>query len=190
MSGNFIHEPIATKKAEPEVCGICLENLSYNRRDIHETICGHKFHTCCFRNIIEPKCPYCRRSVEHEPGRKIQLLKKELAKVQYEEQHNVLNLINNIDVEVCEERIRQLRNLLKIELNEKAKMKAVIRNTRLYYKYKKREITNRIKIARVEIKMKTAIKKNRKQLRQNEHNKNLLNQIEQNRKQNAYDSMV
>lgn len=177
-----IHEPIPTKiynssncrrrKSEPDVCGICLENLSYNRRDIHETICGHKFHTCCFRNIIEPICPYCRRNVDHEPVRKIQILKSELNLVQHEESQNTLSLINNIDLEVCENRILQLRTLLDLELKEKAKIKAVIRNTRLYYKYKKREIENRIKIVRMEIRMDREIKKNRIEERRKERLQN------------------
>ena len=160
--------PRMSARPATEVCGICLERLSYNRRNIHETPCGHKFHACCFRHIKEPTCPYCRREVDHEPVRKIQLLKQDLFNIKYEEKHSVLQNINYIDLEVCENRIRHLQNLLFQEMQERDRMKSVIRNTKLYYKYKKQEINNRIKCVRVDLKLNAAIKRHMKEERREE----------------------
>lgn len=152
-----------SKQSTTEVCGICLERLTYNNRNLYETSCGHKFHACCFRNIPEPKCPYCRREVEHEPVRKIQILKQDLSNIIYEERNCVLKNINYIDLEICENRIRHLQNLLFQEMEEHKRIKSVIRNTNLYYRYKKQEINNRIKCVRVDLKLNAAIKRHMKE---------------------------
>lgn len=153
-----------------EICGICLERLSYNRRNVYETLCGHKFHACCFRQIKEkdPVCPYCRREVDHEPVRKIKILKQDLDNIKHEEKNSVLKNINEIDLEVCETRIRHLQNLLFQEMEERNRIKSVIRNTNLYYKYKKQEINNRIKCVRVDLKLNAAIKRHMKEERREE----------------------
>ena len=155
-------------KQEPEVCGICLERLTYNRRNIHETICGHKFHACCFRNIPEAKCPYCRRIVDHEPVRKIRLLKADLNAIRYEENYSALHQINELDLQICEDRIQHLRDLLTNEIENRTKIKSVIRNTNLYYKYKKQEIKNRIKCVQVDMHLNCVIKKHIKEERRKE----------------------
>ena len=139
------------RKPEPEICGICLERLTYNRRNIHETICGHKFHACCFREIPEAKCPYCRRDVDHEPNRKLQLLNTELDKIRYDENQGDLQRANMIDYMNCDIRIQYLREELAKEMERKKRIIETIRNTRLYYKYKKQEVKNRMKCVKLDI---------------------------------------
>ena len=158
----------ATKQSTKEVCGICLESLKFNRRNIHETKCGHKFHACCFRKITDTKCPYCRREVDHEPVRKLRMLQHDLANIQYEEQHNTLQMVNYMDLDITSQRVDHLRQLLQKELEEKRRIQAIIRNTNMYYKYKKQEIKNRIKIVRVDIGMNLAVKKQRQEMRRRE----------------------
>ena len=144
---------------ESEKCAICLENLTYNSRNIHETECGHRFHACCFRNITAPICPYCRREIDHEPVRKIQILKNDLYDIIYQEQNNELHQINKYDLHICENRIQHLKRLLYIENKEKHRIKSVIRNTKLYYKCKKQSINNQIKYIRINMKLNADLKK-------------------------------
>jgi len=43
-----------------EECPICMENLKFNNRKIHTTICNHKFHEMCFKKVKGGTCPCCR----------------------------------------------------------------------------------------------------------------------------------
>jgi Ring finger domain len=133
-----------------DVCAICLEKLTYNRRNIHKTPCGHIFHAICFRKITDATCPYCRQEVQHEPVRRIQMLKSDLDYLKYEEQHSALQQINRLDLQISNERIDYLKSLLREEMQSKNRIESTIRNTRLYYKYRRIEIKNLIKSARIE----------------------------------------
>ena len=41
-----------------DTCSICLESVG-----VHDTLtqCGHSFHQGCIKNIIDNKCPNCRK---------------------------------------------------------------------------------------------------------------------------------
>ena len=155
------------QQQQQEVCAICLENLKYNNRNIHETKCGHKFHALCFRQLpggILLSCPCCRQEVEQEPVRQIQQLKQNHARLSAQEQDAIYQ-IRAVDLSINENRIQHLRNLLDRELKENHRLKTVIRNTRLYHKIKKTEIKNRIRILRVDLKSNAIIKKHLREQR-------------------------
>lgn len=142
----------STRK-QADKCAICLERLTYNRRNLHETSCGHKFHSLCFRNIKETTCPCCRKEVEREPIRKIFELKTELnytKQKEYREAH-----LNYIDLNTSNDRIDHLKLLLQREREENIRIKETSKNSRLYYKYLKNKIIDRLQSVRLEIKRKT-----------------------------------
>ena len=47
------------EEAEEEICAICMEQISAPHM---KTLCGHRFHTDCIRQIVwrNPACPCCR----------------------------------------------------------------------------------------------------------------------------------
>jgi hypothetical protein len=159
---------LRTKHAD--ICAICLERLTFNRRNIHETVCGHKFHSLCFRNITqkrckEVKCPCCRKEVEHEPVRKIFELNKELESKRQEEYREAH--INFIDLNTSNDRIDYLKLLLQREREENIKIKETSKNSTLYYKIFKNELKQRIQTLRESYKRTLVIKRLKKAIQRN-----------------------
>ena len=90
-----------------ELCGMCMDNLSYSCRELK---CGHIFHTSCIdlwlsTNIICPKCrePLCEKVIENKIKYKqnMQTIKKNLETNFYNKNVDMVILqtgINNKDI--------------------------------------------------------------------------------------------
>jgi hypothetical protein len=50
------------KLNEDTECSICLEKFTKNPEQWSQINCRHFFHTMCINNIMNKKCPICRRT--------------------------------------------------------------------------------------------------------------------------------
>mmetsp|Transcript_3709 Transcript_3709/g.3847 ORF Transcript_3709/g.3847 Transcript_3709/m.3847 type:complete len:327 (+) Transcript_3709:181-1161(+) len=55
---------ICTKRPMNELnCPMCLESIHSSQKTSSIAQCGHAFHSSCFRNIQDFRCPICRKSL-------------------------------------------------------------------------------------------------------------------------------
>jgi hypothetical protein len=64
-----------------EECPICMENLKFNNRKIHTTVCNHKFHEMCLKKVKNGACPCCRAALPQSLSIIISNLKTEIRDV-------------------------------------------------------------------------------------------------------------
>lgn len=58
-------EPILTDTCDDDVCTICLEGFSCDKRVCLFPVCRHMFHTECLKTCLKrhPRCPNCRQPI-------------------------------------------------------------------------------------------------------------------------------
>jgi len=126
------------KVNEKDVCAICMESLTFNRRILHITECGHCFHACCFGRIVEPICPCCRRPVTHEIRRQAKEIRDRLRDLRLEEQNSMydhfnaeLKYINDRMAELYDEmnRMYEMRNIVMDKVHQKYQYYRLLRKT-------------------------------------------------------------